>query len=181
MRRHFVIELVGLGSVLGLGLLLFGQSLPNTSHRAIVNKSCVDCHNRTDRAADLALDVLDPDHVAGNVEIWEKVVKRMLATGAKVDAPLVGAPLRTVDQAIEAVRLCMTSGGDLRAVDSDGKTALHVAAAKGSPPMIEFLADAGVPLDANDTRGRTALDLALAAKQPDERTIATLRRLASAE
>jgi ankyrin repeat protein len=185
-----------------------------------------------------------PQVVAGSVA----VVKRLLAAGARVDAPLAGAPLRrqytagdgrlkggatplmraastadltlmrvlldagadvraaenngatalllaagaargdagapdyvSVGQALEAVHLCMTSGGDVRAVDADGKTAIHAAAAKSAAAMIEFLAKAGVPVDSKDKRGRTALDLALAAKPPDEATVATLRLLTHAE
>jgi hypothetical protein len=77
MRRLFAIELVGLAAVLGLGSLLVAQSVPTASHRAVVDESCVDCHNRRDRVADLALDVLDPDRVAGHVETWEKVIRKL--------------------------------------------------------------------------------------------------------
>jgi hypothetical protein len=77
MRRFSIIELVGLASVMGLASLLVGQTVPKGSHRATVNESCVDCHNRSDRVADLALDVLDPDHVAGHVETWEKVIRKL--------------------------------------------------------------------------------------------------------
>jgi ankyrin repeat protein len=104
----------------------------------------------------------------------------LLAAGA-ARGDVGAADYVSVDRAIEAVRLCMTAGGDLRGVDGDGKTALHVAAAKGVPAMIEFLAGAGVPIDRKDKRGRTALDLAVAAKSPDDRTIAALRRLTGAE
>ena len=50
---------------------------PIPSTRAFVDKYCVTCHNDRRKVAGLALDVLDADHLAGNTDIWEKVVKKL--------------------------------------------------------------------------------------------------------
>ena len=50
-------------------------SLP--SNGQIVARYCVDCHNSEERVADLALDTLDPEHAATDVETWEKVIRKV--------------------------------------------------------------------------------------------------------
>jgi ankyrin repeat protein len=94
-----------------------------------------------------------------------------------------------VDRSIEAVRLLLEHGADIRGVDSQGKTAVHLVAANvGAPQMIPFLVDNGAPADAKDKKGETALDLALA-KVDDARdipanqreTIEILRKLSGAK
>lgn len=67
------------------------------------------------------------------------------------------APLDT--QIAEATRL-IDAGASLTATDSDGRTALHLAAGSGSlraPEFMQLLLDRGAPIDAADTKGRTAL------------------------
>ena len=45
----------------------------------MVEQYCVSCHNTTDWAGQLALDVVDHSHSAipGDAETWEKVIKRL--------------------------------------------------------------------------------------------------------
>jgi len=50
---------------------------PASSPRAVLDKYCVTCHNQKLRTAGLTLDKLDPAHVAGNEERWEKVVGKL--------------------------------------------------------------------------------------------------------
>jgi ankyrin repeat protein len=45
--------------------------------------------------------------------------------------------------------------------------------------MIRLLVDRGARLDAVDERGRTPLDVASAAREPDEEAIAVLRQLSA--
>jgi hypothetical protein len=49
------------------------------AHWAMVNKYCVECHNTTDWAGELALDTLDHSEagIPAEAETWEKVVRRM--------------------------------------------------------------------------------------------------------
>jgi hypothetical protein len=55
-----------------------GQRQPE-AHWAMVNKYCVECHNTTDWAGELALDAMDHNESAipGEAETWEKVVVRL--------------------------------------------------------------------------------------------------------
>src|SRR3954453_23719074 len=45
--------------------------------RAFLNKYCVDCHNRDDKTAGLALDDAALDQVAAHTELWEKAVRKL--------------------------------------------------------------------------------------------------------
>ncbi len=44
---------------------------------AFLDKYCTSCHNATDWAGELALDVLDRDNVATDGEAWEEVVRKL--------------------------------------------------------------------------------------------------------
>jgi ankyrin repeat protein len=55
---------------------------------------------------------------------------------------------------LEAVKMCLDLGVDANAVDSDGRTALHGAAHKGSVPAIQALVDHGAKLDVRDYGSR---------------------------
>ena len=61
---------------------------------------------------------------------------------------------------LEAVRLCLDHGADVRAFNDNGDTALHVAAAAGADPIVRLLAERGADLDLQDKSGRTPLDIA---------------------
>jgi hypothetical protein len=43
----------------------------------LVDKYCVDCHNRDDMTADIAFDKLGPDSIAAHPELYEKVVRKL--------------------------------------------------------------------------------------------------------
>jgi hypothetical protein len=84
LRRKLPLGLLSVAVVFGAAWLLFGQrvtdvvrmaSLP--SNREIVDRYCVDCHNSQERVAGLALDTLDPEHVAADVETWESVIRKV--------------------------------------------------------------------------------------------------------
>jgi ankyrin repeat protein len=65
----------------------------------------------------------------------------MAAAGLGTLAP--GEEAGTEDEALEAAQLALELGGDVNAVDDNGETAMHGAAYKNLPKMIEFLADHG--------------------------------------
>jgi len=59
---------------------------------------------------------------------------------------------------LEAVTLLWELGGfEINAVDVNGQTALHGAAGRGAPSIIQFLVDHGARLDLVDKKGRTPL------------------------
>ena len=62
---------------------------------------------------------------------------------------------------IEAAKLAVLLGGDVNAVNREGRTALHGAAALGDTEMIQFLVEQGAHLEAKDMYGQTPLSIAL--------------------
>jgi len=67
------------------------------------------------------------------------------------------------EEAVEAIRLLMTLGFDIRAANDAGDTALHVAiSGRGSEAIIKFLVDQGADPEAKNKRGQTPLALATA-------------------
>lgn len=63
---------------------------------------------------------------------------------------------------------------DLTALDKDGSTAMHLAAASGKTTSCELLFEAGVSLDIANNDGETALDLAI--EYDEEETAQFLRQ-----
>jgi uncharacterized protein len=53
----------------------------------------------------------------------------------------------TEDEAIEAVKLAIKLGNDVNAVDDNGETAMHGAAYKSFPRVVQLLADQGARVD----------------------------------
>ena len=67
----------GLVGVLVAGCGLVGDEAEQ--HAAIVNGTCVDCHNAIERAGDLNLESVSFDAVAADAETWEKVIAKLRA------------------------------------------------------------------------------------------------------
>jgi hypothetical protein len=59
--------------------VLSGAAEPGATRQKLVNRYCLDCHNATDWAGGLALDIQDTAHVAGDAKIWESVVRKVRA------------------------------------------------------------------------------------------------------
>jgi ankyrin repeat protein len=64
-------------------------------------------------------------------------------------------------KALEATKLALELGNDIKAVDNRGWTALHGAAFTGSDPIVEFLVEKGADVNAKAKNGDTPLDLAI--------------------
>ncbi len=47
--------------------------------REVLDKYCVTCHNQRLKTAGLTLDTADVSNVAGNAEVWEKVIRKLRA------------------------------------------------------------------------------------------------------
>jgi uncharacterized protein len=65
----------------------------------------------------------------------------MAASGLGCLAP--GEEAGTEDEAVEAVKLTLELGNDVNAVDDNGETAMHGAAYKNLPKVVQLLADKG--------------------------------------
>jgi ankyrin repeat protein len=78
-------------------------------------------------------------------------------------------------RALEALTLTVELGGDVNAAIKDGRTALMGAAHIGANRLVQFLAERGANLDAQDAGGQTALGVALNARPPGVAGRATVR------
>src|SRR5690606_35097776 len=80
------------------GAVMFAMR-PGQESWAVVETYCLDCHNRTDRTAGLALDVLSPDHIGDDAETWEAAIRK-LTSGLM---PPAGAPRPDAETVSELV------------------------------------------------------------------------------
>ena len=83
---------------------------------------------------------------------------------------------------LEAVKLAVELGGNVKASNSAGDTALHAASALGMNTVIQFLVDKGADPNAKNKAGRTPLAVArrstgVGESIVNERTAALLRQL----
>jgi ankyrin repeat protein len=92
----------------------------------------------------------------------------------------------TEDEAIEAVNLMLELGNDINAVDDNGETAMHGAAYKNFPKVVQLLADKGAKpalWNRKNKYGWTPLLIAEGHRpgnfKPSPATIAALQRLIS--
>ena len=69
----------------------------------------------------------------------------MAAAGVGTLAP--GEEAGTEPEVLEAVALALELGNDINAVDKNGETAMHGAAYKSLPKVVEFLTDRGAKID----------------------------------
>lgn len=69
----------------------------------------------------------------------------MAAAGVGTRAP--GEEAGTEDEVLEAVKLCLKLGGDVNGVDDNGETAMHGAAYKNLPRVVQLLDARGAKLD----------------------------------
>jgi len=86
-----------------------------------------------------------------------------------------------VRHVLEVAALAVSLGGDVKAANKAGDTALHRAAAKGSTKLVEFLVERGARLDVENKRGQTPLAIASrsgAARSSGTGTKALVRKLA---
>ena len=85
----------------------------------------------------------------------------MVAAGVGTSSP--GEDPGTEPEVLEAVQVALELGADLDAVDVNGETAMHGAAYKHVPAVVEFLAEQGCAdrsLEQENARGWTPLKIA---------------------
>jgi uncharacterized protein len=106
----------------------------------------------------------------------------MAAAGVGTRAPSEEAG--TEPEALEAVALALKLGGDVNAVDKNGETAMHGAAYKSFPKVVEFLADKGAKISVWNQKNKYGWTPLLIAEgyrvgnfKPSAETSAALRRV----
>lgn len=90
----------------------------------------------------------------------ENTTPLMVAAGVGTYAP--GEDPGTEREVLEAVKLALKLGGNLKALDDNGETAMHGAASKHVPTVVQFLFDAGATLDSwnhKNKEGYTPLEI----------------------
>lgn len=86
-------------------------------------------------------------------------------------------------QALAAIKIGLAAGLDVNETNAAGDTVLHTAATSGGglPTVIRFLVESGARFDIKNKGGRTPLEAAQRARQPNEATIALLRELGATQ
>ena len=104
--------------------------------------------------------------------------------GQKTATPLMGAA-HNADLDLARRLLARKVDVNVQSPESDGTvkngpvafgslSALHLAAAAASTPMVTLLLDAGATIDAGDVRGYTPLDWAIASDRPNQQVVSLL-------
>ena len=71
----------------------------------------------------------------------------MVATGIGIGSDAADETAGTEPEVIEAVQLLLKLGVDVNAVDANGETAMHGAAYKNDPKVVQLLADRGAKIE----------------------------------
>lgn len=87
-------------------------------------------------------------------------VVMIAAAGGRQVGAYVGALRVTEATSLEAIELVVERGVDVRAFNTGGETALHMAAARGADSIVRFLVEKGAKPDVKNKRGQTPLDVA---------------------
>ena len=72
-----LLGVAGLTGILAAGCGLVGDEAEQ--HAAVVNRTCLDCHNAIEQAGNLNLESVSFDAVAANAETWEMVIAKLRA------------------------------------------------------------------------------------------------------
>jgi hypothetical protein len=87
---------------------------------------------------------LGADPLLGNVD---NCTPLMAATGIGIGEAAADETAGTEPEVLEAVQLALELGADVNAVDANGETAMHGAAYKNLPKVVQFLADKGARIE----------------------------------
>lgn len=106
----------------------------------------------------------------------------MAASGVGTIAP--GEEAGTEPEAIEAVKLILELGGDVNGVDNNGETAMHGAAYKSLPKVVQLLSDNGAKIEIWNQKNKYGWTPLLIAEgyrpgnfKPSPETIAAIHRV----
>jgi len=90
-------------------------------------------------------------------------------------------------EALEALKIAIEAGLDLKQANSRGETALHGAASRGADTIVQFLVDHGAAMNAKNNQKMTPLDFAMGKNSfaqlpvPHDSTVALLKKLGALE
>ena len=87
---------------------------------------------------------LGADPLLGNVD---NCTPLMAACGIGIGAAAADETAGTEPEVLEAAQLALDLGADVNAVDANGETAMHGAAYKNLPKVVQFLADKGARIE----------------------------------
>jgi ankyrin repeat protein len=107
----------------------------------------------------------------------------MAAAGVGVGAPEEAAG--TEPEVLETVKLLLKLGADVNAVDANGETAMHGAAYRNHPSVVQLLADRGARIEVWNRANKTGLTPLVIAEghrpglnfRPSPETVAALHRV----
>ena len=75
----FIVLFVSTGASTKFGATPQNTAADTSPQRALLDKSCVTCHNQRNKTAGLALDTADLANIPAQSEIWEKVIRKVRA------------------------------------------------------------------------------------------------------
>ncbi len=78
----------------------------------------------------------------------------MVATGIGVGSAAANETAGTEPEVLETVELLLNLGADVNAVDKNGETAMHGAAYKNLPKVVQLLADKGAKIEVWNRKNR---------------------------
>lgn len=113
----------------------------------------------------------------------QKTTPLMAAAGVGVGAPEEAAA--TEPEVLEAIALLLKLGAEVNGVDDNGETAMHGAAYRNHPRVVQFLADKGAKVDVWNRKNKTGLTPVVIAEghrpglnfRPSPETVAALHRV----
>src|SRR5205814_10521237 len=94
---------------------------------------------------------LGADPALGNVD---NCTPLMAATGVGVGGAAADETAGTEPEVLEAAQLALDLGADVNAVDANGETAMHGAAYKNLPKVVQFLANKGAKIEIRDRKNK---------------------------
>ena len=103
-------------------------------------------------------------HGANPALTTSRVMTPLMAASGSMLFEYVGTNVGRVgpeSRHLDAARLCLELGADIKAGNTEGNTALHVAAEQAFDTMIQFLVDEGAAVNATNRKGETPLAVAL--------------------
>ena len=108
----------------------------------------------------------------------------MVACGIGVAGAAADETAGTEPEVIEAVQLLLGLGADVNAVDANGETAMHGAAYKNLPKVVQLLSDKGAKIEVWNKKNKSGWTPLLIAEgyrpgnfKPSAETIAALHRV----
>ena len=124
---------------------------------------------------------LGADPLLGNID---NCTPLMAACGIGIGGAAADETAGTEPEVLEAAQLALELGADVNAVDANGETAMHGAAYKNLPKVVQFLADKGAKIEVWNRKNKYGWTPLLIAEghrpgnfKPSAETIAALHRV----